>query len=107
MSSCSLLARLAGARDLHRIRARAVRVTVDYELVAAGVQRSDENGLSAAGSAVIATVKLARKVLRPHPDPRVEAGSARVERVRAPCRSAEIIDVVGGNIANPVRRPSG
>ena len=84
-----------------------MRVTVDYELVAAGVQRFGENCLIAAGSAVIATIELARKVLRPHPDVRVKAGSARVERVRAPCRSAEIIDVVGGNIANPVRRPSG
>ena len=84
-----------------------MRVTVDYELVAAGVQRSDENGLSAAGSAVIATVKLARKVLREHPDPRVEAGSARVERVRAPCRSAEVIDVVGSSIADSVGSPAG
>ena len=94
-----------GARNLHRIRARVGPITVDHELVAAGVQRSVENGLKAAVSAVIATKELARKVLRPHPDVRVEAGSARVERVRAPCRSAEVIDVVGSRIANPVGRP--
>ena len=72
------------ARDSHRIRARAGRVAVDHELVAADVQLSGENGLSAAGSAVIATEEFARKVLRPHPQPRVEAGSARIERMRVP-----------------------
>ena len=86
---------LVGACNLHRIRARAVREAVDHELVAAGVQLSGENGLKAAVSAVIATKELARKVLRPHPDPSVEVGSARIERVRAVCRGAEIIDAVG------------
>ena len=86
---------LVGACNFHRIRARAVRVAVDHELVAADVQLSGENGLKAAVSAVIATEELARKVLRPHPDPRVEVGSARIEYVRAICRGAEIIDAVG------------
>ena len=86
---------LVGACNFHRIQARAVRVAVDHELVAADVQLSGENGLKAAGSAVIATEELARKVLRPHPDPRVEVGSARIEYVRAICRGAEIIDAVG------------
>ena len=86
---------LVGACNFHRIRARAVRVAVDHELVAADVQLSGENGLKAAVSAVIATEELARKVLRPHPDPRVEVGSARIESVRAVFRGAEIIDAVG------------
>ena len=95
------------ACDTHRIRARTARITVDHELVAADVQLSGENGLKAAVSAVIATEELARKVLRPHPDPRVEAGSTRVERVRAPCRSAEVIDVVGSSIADLVGSSAG
>ena len=86
---------LVGACNFHRIRARAVRVAVDHKLVAADVQLSGENGSSAAPSAVIATEELARKVLRPHPDPRVEVGSARIESVRAVFRGAEIIDAVG------------
>ena len=95
------------ARDSHRIRARAGRVAVDHELVAADAQLSGENGLSAAGSAVIATEEFARKVLRPHPQPRVEAGSARIERMRAPNRGAELVDVVRSRIANSVRRAAG
>ena len=59
--------------------------------------------MKAAVSAVIATEELARKVLRPHPDPRVEVGSARIESVRALCRGAEIIDVVGSRTADKVR----
>ena len=86
---------LVGACNFHRIQARAVRVAVDHELVAADVQLPGENGLKAAVSAVIATEELARKVLRPHPDPRVEVGSARIEYVRAICRGAEIINAVG------------
>ena len=98
---------LVGACNFHRIEARAARVAVDHELIAADVQLSGENGLIAAVSAVIATEELARKVLRPHPEPRVEAGSARVERVRARNRGAEMIDVVGSLIADSVRSPAG
>ena len=98
---------LVGACNFHRIQARAVRVAVDHELVAADVQLSGENGLKAAVSAVIATEELARKVLRPHPEPRVEAGSARVECVRARNRGAEMIDVVGSLTADSVRSPAG
>ena len=86
---------LVRACNFHRIEARAARVAVDHELVAADVQLSSENGLKVAVSAVIATEELARKVLRPHPDPRVEVGSARIEGVRAVCRGAEIIDAFG------------
>ena len=98
---------LVRACNFHRIQARAARVAVDHELVAADVQLSGENGLKAAVSAVIATEELARKVLRPHPDPRVEVGSARIESVRALCRGAEIIDVVGSRTADKGRRPAG
>ena len=83
------------ACDAHRVPARARRVAVDHKLIATGGQVSGENGLKAATSAVIATEELARKVLRPHPDPRVEVGSARIESVRAVFRGAEIIDAVG------------
>ena len=55
--------------------------------------------MKAAVSAVIATEELARKVMRPHPDPSVEVGSARIEGVRAVCRGAEIIDAVGSMTA--------
>eukprot|EP00964_Phaeocystis_antarctica_P103861 scaffold69098_cov54-Phaeocystis_antarctica.AAC.3 len=95
------------ARDSHRIRARVGRVAVDHELVAADAQLSGENGSSVTGSAVIATEEFARKVLRPHPQVRVEAGTARIERMRAPNRGAELVDVVGSRIANSVRRAAG
>ena len=95
------------ARDSHRIRARVGQEAVDHELVAADVQLSGENGSSAAGSAVIATEEFARKILRPHPQPRVEAGSARIECMHAPNRGAELVDVVRSKIANSVRRAAG